>query len=70
MFFDQYSHSHSPWSADSAKLTSCGELGYQLVRTELPEDAQSVVFVVEASGAEPPKEVAKGTFAVWSPALE
>jgi Tol biopolymer transport system component len=67
MFFDQYGQSCSPWAADCASLVLCGELGYQLIRTELPQGEQNGVFVLDASGGEPPKEIARGSFATWSP---
>ena len=67
MFFDQYAQSHSPWSPDGQYILFAGKLGYQLVRTELPESEETSIFEVPASGLELPTEVAKGSFGVFRP---
>ena len=60
-FFDQYAKSHRVWSADGRYLALSGSL--------TGEDAtpESHVLVIDASGQDPPRAVAAGTLAFWSP---
>lgn len=55
-FFDQFAHSHSIWSADSRRLVIA-----------LEESGAPSVQVLDAQGVEPPRVVAKGYLAFWSP---
>jgi TolB protein len=65
-FFDQYAHSHSPWSPDSAHLVVAGTRGPVSERRNGHTPTGAQVFVVDVTGAEPPKEIASGTLAFWS----
>ena len=57
-FFDQFAPSHHVWSADSTQLTFAGVLD----TSESP-----AVWAVDASGVEPPRPVAEGRLAFWTP---
>ena len=67
MFFDQYAQSHPVWSADSSSILVCGQLGYQLIRSDLPPRESSSVFLLDGSGASQPLEIAEGFVSCWSP---
>ncbi|MDE0593311.1 MAG: hypothetical protein OSB68_08790 [Dehalococcoidia bacterium] len=73
VFFDQYADSHNVWSPDSSQIvisgtvldldnvvSSIGDIG-------LPEEFDSQVWVLDASGVEEPVSVGEGTIASWSP---
>ena len=55
-FFDQYHHSLTIWSPDSA----------QLVFTGVDEDGIDIIWLVPADGAEPPRRMFEGSLAIWS----
>ncbi|HUF37583.1 MAG TPA: hypothetical protein VMN57_03585 [Anaerolineales bacterium] len=55
-FFDQYHHSLTIWSPDSA----------QLVFTGVDESSADAVWLVPADGSEPPKWMVSGGLAIWS----
>jgi TolB protein len=59
-FFDQYAQSHALWSADSRYLAFAGWLGR-------PDGTAAQVWVVPADAKSPPRPVAEGLFATWSP---
>ncbi|MFQ6027650.1 MAG: TolB family protein [Dehalococcoidia bacterium] len=65
-FFDQYAHSHSPWSPDSSHLVVAGtrEPVSERRNGHTPTGAQ--VFVVDVTGTQSPREIASGTLAFWS----
>ena len=60
MFFDQYAQSHSPWAPDSSSLVFSGMLGHQEARTQLPDSPLNGIFLADATGNEPPKQLARG----------
>jgi hypothetical protein len=65
-YFDQYAYSHSPWSPDSTRLVVAGgqEPPFERRNGHTPTGAR--VFVIDAVGDEPPREVAQGSAAFWS----
>ena len=65
-FFDQYAYSHSPWSPDSTRLVVAGTQEASLGRRNGQAPSGDRVFVLEVSGATPPKEIAAGNLAFWS----
>ena len=65
-FFDQYAYSHSPWSPDSTRLVVAGTQEASLGRRNGQSPSGDRVFVLEVSGATPPKEIAAGNLAFWS----
>ena len=61
LYFDQYAHSYRVWSPDSRYLVLSGyQPGQQL-------GDPSQVVVVDSEGVEPPRVIAEGTLAFWSP---
>ena len=65
-FFDQYAYSHSPWSPDSTRLVVAGTREASLGGRNGQSPTGDRVFVLEVSGATPPKEIAAGSLAFWS----
>lgn len=65
-FFDQYAYSHSPWSPDGTQLVVAGTPGRTGSRRNGQTPTGDRVYVVDATGAIPPKEIAAGTLAFWS----
>ena len=65
MFFDQYAQSHPVWSQDGGSLLACGQLGYRLIRSELPSGESNRVIVMDATGGEGPRDVAGGFVGCW-----
>ena len=61
-FFDQYSYSHSPWSPNGARLVVAGTRG----RGNGQSPTGERVFVLDATGASAPRDIAAGTLAFWS----
>ncbi len=67
LFFDQYSASHTFWSPDSSSIVFTGLLHEPLPRQEDRTRASDTVWVVKVDGSEPPRAVADGFLAFWSP---
>lgn len=67
MFFDQYAQSHPVWSPDSSLILVCGQLGYQLIRSELPTGESNRVILLDAEDGEAPRDIAGGLIGCWSP---
>ncbi len=67
MFFDQYAQSHPVWSPDSNSILVCGQLGYQLIRSELPPAESNRVILLDAGGEQEPRNIAGGFVGCWSP---
>ena len=65
-FFDQYAYSHSPWSPDGTRLVVAGTQEASLGSSNGQSPTGDRVFVLEVSGATPPKEIAAGSLAFWS----
>ncbi len=65
MFFDQYAQSHPVWSPDSGSLLVCGQLGYRLIRSELPSSESNSVILLDAEGREAPRDLAGGFVGCW-----
>ncbi len=67
LFFDQYSASHTFWSPDSSSIVFTGLLHEPLPRQEDRARGDDTVWVVKVDGSEPPRAVADGFLAFWSP---
>ncbi|MCH7734692.1 MAG: hypothetical protein IH961_05705, partial [Chloroflexi bacterium] len=67
LFFDQYSASHTFWSPDSSSIVFTGLLHEPLSRQEDRARGDDTVWVVKVDGSEPPRAVADGFLAFWSP---
>ena len=65
-FFDQYAYSHSPWSPDSTRLVVAGTQDAASSGRNGQSPTGNRVFVLDASGAAPPQEIATGNLAFWS----
>ncbi len=65
MFFDQYAQSHPVWSPNGDSILVCGQLGYQLIRSELPPSESNSVILLDATGSEAPRNIADGSIACW-----
>ena len=65
-FFDAYAYSHSPWSPDSTRLVVAGTQEAPSGGRNGQSPSGDRVFVLEASGSTPPKEIAAGSLAAWS----
>ena len=65
-FFDQYAYSHSPWSPDSSSLVVAGSEGPVAERRNGHTPTGARVYVVDAVGNAPPREIAQGNVAFWS----
>ena len=69
-FFDQYSYSHSLWSADSQSLVFAGRLSTEAVSASwgLERSVQgSHIIVVDVSPIPSPASIAEGSLGFWSP---
>ncbi|MSP78727.1 MAG: hypothetical protein EXR67_04140 [Dehalococcoidia bacterium] len=60
-YFDQYAGSHRIWSPDSSALVVPGTFRGSI------QGSTPSVFVIDVSGKEPPKPIAEGSMAFWSP---
>ncbi len=67
MFFDQYAQSHPVWSPDGGSLLVFGQLGYRLIRSELPTGESNRVILMDAYGREAPRDIAAGFIGCWGP---
>lgn len=73
VFFDQYAESHNIWSPDSSQIVISGavlDLDAVLLPNgefDLPEEFDSQIWVLDASGEVDPVSVGSGTIASWSP---
>jgi TolB protein len=65
-FFDQYAYSHSPWSPNSTHLVVAGTQTAPFERRNGQTPTGARVFVIDAVGDTPPREIAEGTLAFWS----
>ena len=65
-FFDQYAYSHSPWSPDSTRLVMAGSEGPVAERRNGHTPTGARIYVVDAVGDAPPREIAQGNVAFWS----
>ena len=72
-FFDQYVESHSVWAPDSFRIVIAGaildlaEVIQPDGEIKLPEELESQIWVVDATGVDEPISVGAGTIASWSP---
>ena len=64
--FDQYARSHSPWSPDGAHLVVTGTAEQPLERRNGATPTGDRVFILDATGAEAPHNIAAGIMAFWS----
>ena len=65
-FFDQYSYSHSMWSPDGNWLVLAGTREEPYQRRNGGSPSGERVFILDASGATEPRELAHGSLGVWS----
>ena len=65
-FFDQYAYSHSPWSPDGTQLVVAGKIEPASGRRNGQTPSGDRVFVLAATGAPEPRDIAAGTLAFWS----
>lgn len=65
-FFDQYAYSHSPWSPDSTRLVVAGTQMETFARRNGETPGGDRVYILDAEGGGPPKELAQGNLAFWS----
>ena len=65
-FFDQYSYSHSLWSPDGNWLVLAGTREEPYQRRNGGSPSGERVFILDASGATGPRELAQGSLGVWS----
>ena len=65
-FFDQYAYSHTPWSPDGTQLVAVGQPGPAAERRNGESASGTRVYVLDAVGDEPPREIAAGGMAFWS----
>lgn len=61
-FFDQYAPSHSVWSPSGDRLVFAG----RVTERGADADGKDRVYVLDAEGVEPPREIARGSLAFWS----
>ena len=65
-FFDQYAHSHSPWSPDGKSLVVAGSKGQAARRSNGRTPAGDRVYVLDVDGASEPRDLGAGVLAIWS----
>ena len=65
MFFDQYAQSMPMWSPDGERLLIFGVLGYFEERTELTRRDPDRAILLDPTGAESPRELARGHIGSW-----
>ena len=65
-FFDQYAYSHSPWSPDGGWLVVAGTQEQPFTRRNGGSPGGERIFVLDASGATEPRELAEGSVGFWS----
>ena len=65
-FFDQYAYSHTPWSPDGTQLVAVGQPGPASERRNGESSSGTRVYVLDAVGDTPPREIAAGGMAFWS----
>jgi TolB protein len=65
-FFDQYAHSHSLWSPDGKSLIVAGSKGEVARSNNGRTPTGDRIYVLDAEGTEPPKDLGAGVLAVWS----
>ena len=65
-FFDQYGYSHSPWSPDGTRLVVSGIAENSMGGGNGATPTEDRVFVLDATGAEAPRNIASGVLAFWS----
>ncbi len=65
-FFDQYAYSHSPWSPDGTRLVVSGTQTESFARRNGETPKGDRVYILDAAGEIPPRELAEGNLAFWS----
>lgn len=65
-FFDQYAYSHSPWSPDGTRLVVAGTRLETFAGRNGETPKGDRVYILDAVGGAPPKELAQGNLAFWS----
>jgi Tol biopolymer transport system component len=66
-FFDQFAHSHSPWSPDSESLVFAGRLRGDASSVSFSQQAVPHIYIVDASPEPTIRSIADGYMAFWSP---
>jgi len=65
-FFDQYAYSNSPWSPDGASLVVAGTQQESVGRRNGNSPTGARIYVLDAVGGGPPRDIAAGNVASWS----
>ena len=65
-FFDQYAHSHSFWSPDSASLVFAGHTGRRSEESNGTGPDEGSVYVINTEPGSSPRRIASGDLAFWS----
>ncbi|MDA0264690.1 MAG: hypothetical protein O3A93_08595 [Chloroflexi bacterium] len=65
-FFDQYAHSHSPWSPDGKSLVVAGSKGEAARRSNGRTPTGDRVYVLDVEGGAGPRDLGAGVLAFWS----
>ena len=65
-FFDQYAHSHSPWSPDGKFLVIAGTKGDTARRSNGRTPTGDRIYVLDVEGTTEPRDLGAGVLAVWS----
>ncbi|PKB68016.1 MAG: hypothetical protein BZY81_03185 [SAR202 cluster bacterium Io17-Chloro-G4] len=65
-FFDQYAYSNSPWSPDGAHLVVAGTPEGVTRSGNGQSPTRDRIYVLDATGEQPPLDIAGGTVAFWS----
>ncbi|MCH8062297.1 MAG: PD40 domain-containing protein [Chloroflexi bacterium] len=66
-FFDQFAHSHSPWSPDSRSLVFAGILREDGISVSLNRQTGPQIYVVDIGPDPVVTSIAEGSLAFWSP---
>lgn len=66
MFFDQYAHSHSPWSPDGKSLVVAGSKGEAARRSNGRTPTGDRIYVLDAESDAAPRDLGAGVLAFWS----
>ena len=65
-FFAQYAYSHSPWAPDGSWLVVAGTQEQPFTRRNGGSPGGERIFVLDATGATEPRELAEGSLGFWS----
>lgn len=66
-FFDQFAHSHSPWSPDSRSLVFAGILREDGISVSLNRQTGPQIYIVDIGPDPLTTSIAEGSLAFWAP---